>query len=293
MVNAELIQRRSTHPAPRIIEESLRDLGWVEGKNVQLLWKSAEGRPERRPGIIDEFVRMPVDVLVVFNNESSRIALQRTRTIPIVATGGFLVEQGLVASLARPGGNLTGLSWEFRGSQGKLLQLLKSAAPRTTRVAFIARVGHGDFHPETLKAATDLGLSIFNVRFEGVEFERAVEEAVRQGANGLVFRGTPQMQYREVQRKVHEVCFRHRLPAMHEHLPAVESGGLMGYSVDDELPYRRIPYFIDRILKGAKPAELPIEQVDKLELRLNLGTAKELGLTFPASLITQADRVVQ
>ncbi len=292
--NADLVTLRKSHPAPRSIDEGLRELGWVEGKNVQQVWKSNENRSELSPGIIDEFVRMPVDVLVVFNPASAQIALQKTRTIPIVAVAGLFVEQGLVASLGRPGGNLTGISLDAGDFfHGKLLQLLKSAAPRITRVAFLARVGHGDFHAETHKAATALGLTIFHVRYKDAEFEHAVAEAVRQGANGLVFLGTAHLQYAHFQRKAHEVCARHRLPAMHTVLSTVETGGLRAYSLNEREYYRRVPYFIDRILKGANPAELPIEQVDRIELHLNLGTAKELGLNFPASLVTQADRVFQ
>lgn len=293
--NADLIAHRNSHPAPRIIEEGLRDLGWVDGKNVQLLWKSAEGRPERSPAIIKEFVRMPVDVLVVFNNRGAELALKETRHIPIVIiAGGSLVDRGLVSSLARPGGNLTGLSWEGTADGGKLLQLLKSAAPRVTRVAFLSFAGHGDLDRETREAAKELGLTIFNVRYEGTEFEGAVAQAVRQGANGLVFSGTAPLQWRHNQEKAHEASARYRLPAIHILLSAVESGGLMAYSslVDKDV-FRRTCYFVDRILRGAKPSELPIEQHGKFELHINVKTAKALGLTFPASLITQADRVFQ
>jgi putative ABC transport system substrate-binding protein len=293
--NADLVARRNTHPAPRIIEESLRELGWVDGKNVQLLWKSSDNHPERTPAIIEEFVRMPVDVLVVFNNRGAELALKETRHIPIVIIAGSnLVAGGLVASLARPGGNLTGLSYEGTANAGKLLQLLKDAAPRVTRVALLGAPSADDPDRETQDAARELGLVIFLVRYEGEEVESAVVQAVHQGANGLVFLGKAALQWRHVQEKAHEASARHRLPAIHAMLTAVESGGLMAYSaLIDKVVIGRASYFIDRILRGAKPSELPIEQHSKFELHLNLGTARKLGLVFPASLITRADRVFQ
>ena len=291
--NADLAARPRTDPGELLVEAGLRELGWVEGRNIELLWKSTEGRTELEPGIIDEFVRIPVDVLVVFNNRAAAVAVTKTTTIPVVMVGGFVIEQGLVASLARPGGNLTGLSWEHTSYQGKLLHLLKSAAPRVSKIAFLGRVAHGDFLPETLAAAADLRLTIFHVRYEGVEFDRAITEAVRQGANALVFLGTPQLLYRQHQQRAHELSARHGLPDMHETLAAVESGALMAYDASADEAYRRVPYFIHRILKGAKPADLPMEQCGKIELHLNLGTARTLGLTFPPTLLTQADRVFE
>ena len=287
-------------PAPRIIEEGLRARGWTPGRNIELAWKSVEGRFERWPEVVDQFIRMPVDVLVVFSDNAALAAMQRTKTLPIVMmTTGVAMRDGIVASLNRPGRNVTGISFEQPPElNGKRLALLKQAAPRVTRLAFLfdqppERVGLPTIGPITQATAHQLGMSLLGVGFKSLEeVQPAFDEALRQGANAAAVPYGIRIYMAEFQERMHELAIRHRIPLMHFVPRYVESGGLMGYGFDDLESYRRVPYYVDRILRGAAPSDLPIEQPTKFELAINLKTARAIGLTLPRSLVAQADRVI-
>ena len=296
----DLVGRVPSHPGAIAVEDGLRKLGWIDGKNIEIVWKSAEGKLERLPDLAEELVRIPVDVIVAFG-PGVAAAAQKTRSIPIVmATSSSPVEQGLVKSLARPGGNVTGLTLDAGMElNGKRLALLKAAVPKASRVAFVVQHSgplpeDAGFSPQTQGAAQALGLTLFLVTFAAPEdLERTFADAVRHGANALVFPDTPILYWRPTQDVIKQLAVRHRLPAMHSILVAPEMGALMAYAPNIMVNYQRAPYYIDRILRGAKPADLPIEQPSKFELVVNLKAAKAIGLTIPASVLTQADRVIE
>ena len=288
-------------PAPKIIEDGLRALGWIPGRNIELVWKSVDGRFERWPQVVDEFVRLPVDVLVVFSDNAALVALQRTQSIPIVMlTVGAAVRDGVVRSLGRPGTNLTGFSFEQPPQlNGKRLALLKQAAPSISSVAFLAELpdemkAHPGFSAETQAAARALGVALIGVGFKSEDqIEPAFADAVGKGANAVVVPYGIRLYKVDVQQRIHALAIRHRMPVMHYVPRNADSGGLMAYGFDDLDIYRRLPYFIDRILRGAKPSDLPIEQPTRFVLVINQRAAKAIGLAIPRSLLAQADRVIE
>lgn len=295
---AELAGSVPTPAGARAFVDGLRDRGWVDGKNIKIHWRSAEERYERRPALIEELARLPVDVLVVGGNYAVEEALQKTKTIPIVTVAvQAAVESKLVESLVRPGGNLTGLSQDPGGElQGKRLALLKQIAPKVTRVALLnAWYSRPEANlPMTLDAARELGISLFHQKIESIDgIEAAIDEAVRQGANGIFVTAAQPFSRKENQGRVHRAVERHRLPAIYLYQGSSDSGGLVTYADDPIGRYRRAAYYVDRILKGAKPGEIPIELPSRFELVVNLKAAKAIGLTIPASVLAQADRVIE
>jgi putative ABC transport system substrate-binding protein len=289
-------------PTPRwphwgVFLEELRRLGWVEGQNIQFERRSDEGRPERRTETFEELVRLHVDVLVTVSNPMARAAIGATRTIPIVMiTMGAPVEDGLVTSLSRPGGNLTGLSVDSSPEIGaKRLQLLKEVVPRGGRVTVLRaspRPGRPPLSPEIEAAARALRVALLPVFADAPDqFERAFASAARDRADALlVADNLPNLVH---SRLIVALAVRHRLPAVYPYHEFMESGGLMAYSPDMVAMFRRAATYVDKILKGAKPADLPIEQPTKFELLINLRTAKALGLTIPPSLLLRADQVIE
>lgn len=291
---ADLDRGVTAHPGPKLIEDGLRDLGWAQGRNVELLSKSAESRPERFPAIIDAFVRMPVDVLVFFGNDGAEIAMSRTKTIPIVVVGGFF--EGMVASLRRPGGNVTGIAAAVGVPYSKRLELLKAIAPQASTVAFVGPdLPDGKkptLSPQLIEACRQVGVQPVVVSFQADgQLEQAFAEARRRGANALMFATWPTLSWGDIPLKVTRLAAQHKLPAMYPLPSLAKSGGLIAYGSDDYESYRRAPYFIDRVLRGEKPAELPIEQPAKFYLNINRRAARELGLEIPPSLLIQADNV--
>jgi len=294
---------RTVNPAPRIIEDGLRQLGWVDGRNVRLIWKTAAGRYERWPDLIDEFLRMRVDVLVVFADEPAQIALKKTRTTPIVLAGmGTLLNPKVIDSMQRPGVNVTGMSIDGLDLGPKRLEMLKAAIPPLSRVAVLVHAMRApvptyrqDFiNPETQLAASKLGVSMFALEFEDIaDIPRAFSEIVSKAANGLIVGETPHMYYREWQLPIHELCIRHRLPAMWRILNSVDSGALMAYAPDILEFYRSAPRYIDKILRGGKAADIPIETPSKFEFLINLKTARAIGITIPSFVLSVADRVIE
>lgn len=287
----------------RQIDAGLRELGWIDGANVRILWKTPEGRLDRAQAIIEEFVRTPVDVLVVFTDAAGSVAVRATRTIPIVMlTTGSVVEDGLIASLARPDRNLTGLSFDApRELTGKRLGFLKAMAPRTTRVAFlIETIGTRGEHearatiPETRAAAHALGISVVPVVFESSisALDKALAQALELGADGLLVSEGVMLAVPEHQGRIHAFAARHRLPALHSIVRAADSGGLMAYGLDFPAFIARLPFFIDRILRGTKPSDLPVEQPMRFRLVINRQAARAIDLAVPQSLLVQADRAI-
>jgi putative ABC transport system substrate-binding protein len=274
--------------------QGLRELGYVEGKNFVLEYRSADGRDERFPGLAAELVRLPVDLMVTRGTPAALAAKNATGTIPVVMTGvSDPVGQGVVASLARPGGNVTGLNTLISELFGKRVGLLKELVPGATRVAVLFDMGNTS-SPSAWKevetAARSLGIQpqLFDVR-EAEDLGPAFESAIRQRADALVVGQDTLTQAN--QRLIVELAAKHRLPAIDASMEFV--GGLVIYGVNYPDHYRRAATFADKIFKGAKPADLPIEQPTKFELVINTKTAKALGLTIPPLLLLRADQVIQ
>jgi putative ABC transport system substrate-binding protein len=274
--------------------QGLRDLGYVEGRMVSLEVRSANGRTDRLPGLARELVRMKVDVLVTITSPGVRAAREATSTIPIVAGAvDDAVEQGFVASLAHPGGNVTGVSWLNTELSAKRLELLKEALPEVTRVAVLREaVGGASSIRATTTAARALRvhLQIFELRdpnelptvFAAMAKERIEALTVLPGP--LITSQIP---------GIVELASRTRLPAVFPEARFVEAGGMMSYGPNLAEMYRRAAGYVDKILKGVKPSNLPVEQPTKFESIINLKTAKALGLTIPQSLLLRADQVIE
>jgi putative ABC transport system substrate-binding protein len=276
--------------------EGLRDLGYVEGRNITIEHRSSEGKYERLPELAAELVRLRVDVIVVPATRNVVVARQATRTIPIVMAGtADAVGFGLVASLARPGGNVTGISTLGPEIVGKQLALLKEIGPGMSRVAILgnpANDGYARVLEELKLAAKSLGMSlpILNARRPD-DFEPAFTAATREHAGALfVFTDGMFLLHRT---QIVELAAKHRLPAMYGTSEFVDPGGLMAYGPSMSDGFRRAATYVDKILKGAKPGDLPIEQPTKFELAINLKTAKTLGLAIPSSLLLRADHVIE
>jgi putative tryptophan/tyrosine transport system substrate-binding protein len=279
--------------------QGLRDLGYVEGRNVVIEYRDAEGKPERLPALAAELVALKVDVIVVADTPSALAAKQATKTIPIVFTSaGDPVGSGLVTSLARPGGNVTGLSLLGPELVGKRLEQLKQAVPGVSRVAVLSQPGA--FGKRTEKdmlkgaevAARALGVQLELVEARGpADFDRAFSNMTRERADALTV--LPGAMFINERRRLVELAAKNRLPAVYPVREFVDTGGLMSYGSDAADLYRRAATYVDKILKGAKPADLPVEQPTKFELVINMKTAKALGLTIPPSLVGRADQVIE
>jgi len=284
---------------PEAFRQGLRDLGYVEGRNLVIEYRDAEGKFERLPALAAELVALKVDVIVAGPTPAALAAKQATRTIPIVfASGGDPVTDGLVTSLARPGGNVTGLSGLSPELVGKRLEHLKQAVPGVTRVAALWHPGavgertEKDMLKGAEAAARALGVRLQFVEARGPEdFDRAFSDMTRARAGALTVLTSP-MLFSERRRLV-DLAAKHRLPAVYPWREGVDAGGLMSYGTNAADMYRRVATYVDKILKGAKPADLPVEQPTKFELVMNLKTAKALGLTIPQSLLGRADELIQ
>jgi putative ABC transport system substrate-binding protein len=275
--------------------EGLRQLGYVEGQNIVIERRFSEGRYERLPALAAELVRLKVDVIVAAATTVDE-AKRTTSTIPIVMTNhGDPVGSRVVASLARPGGNVTGLSALSPALVGKQLQLLKEAVPRVSRVAVLSNPTHPS-HPTSLREAEVAARSL-KVRLQilearaPTEFAGAFSAATKESAGALLVLGDP-MFFGERTRIV-DLAAKSRLPSMGIQREYAEAGGLLAYGIDQRDSFRRAATYVDKILKGAKPADLPVEQPTKFELVINLKTAKALGLTLPQSVLGRADEVIQ
>jgi len=274
----------------------LLEYGYKEGRNITIEYRWAEGRSDRLPGLAAELVRLKVDVIVVGPPPVALAAKSATKTIPIVfAAGGSPVESGLVASLARPGGNLTGLATISPELSGKRLQLLKEAVPKASRVAVFwtpTNPAHGQALEVAEAAAQILRLQLQPVEYRTPDdFESAFEAATRERASALMVLDDP-ISFSQRARIV-GLAAKGRLPAIYGFREFAESGGLIVYGPNLPDQFRRAAGFVDKILKGARPAELPVEQPIKFELLVNLKTAKALGLTILQSILFHADETIQ
>jgi putative ABC transport system substrate-binding protein len=276
--------------------QSLRDLGWVEGQNVVFERRYAEGQYDRLSALATELARLNVDVIVTASTPPAKAAKSATTSIPIVILDpGDPVATGLVTSLARPGGNVTGVSSIAPDLAAKRLEMLKEAAPKTSRVAvlFNAAIPPAEIAMRELKAAAQvLGLQIQSVAVQGPKgFEDAFGTIAQDRADGLIVFPDP-LTFTN-QELIANFAAKSRVSSLYGAKEFVEIGGLMSYGPSYPGMFRRGAYYVDRILKGAKPADLPVEQPTKFELIINLKTAKALGLTIPQSLLQRADEVIQ
>jgi ABC-type uncharacterized transport system substrate-binding protein len=278
------------------LRAGLRDLGYVEGQNIVIEYRWAEGKYDRFPDLAAELVRLKVDIIVTGGTPSTQAAMQATKTIPIVMVGtGDPLRTGLIASLARPGGNVTGLTQLGAEVAGKRLQILKDTVPNVSRVAFLrnrASPAHVPYFNELQAAARGLRLTLQSVEVqEPYEFERAFAEMMRERPDALIVTADAIHQLRQAW--IVEFAAKRRLPALYQLKEYVEAGGLMSYGASITDNYRRAATYVDKILKGAKPSDLPVEQPTKFELVINLKTAKALGLTIPQTLLLRADQVIE
>jgi len=298
---AEMVGPVPTGRNPRAFLEGMRDLGWVDGQNIKIERRSAEGRPDRYASVVQEIVRLEVDLIVTVGGPTVRTAKQATTTIPIVMAGAVRpVESGLVKSLARPGGNVTGLSVDVSADlDGKRLELLKEAAPKVSRVTVISmspralgRAGTTSLRPETEAAARALGLKLHLVTVDAPEEYEKAFAAIARDHPHAIFGGDSTLNFGH-RGLIIDFAARQKLPAMYPSQEFAESGGMMAYGVDFADLHRRAATYVDKILKGAKPADLPVEQPTKFELVINLKAAKQIGLTIPPNVLARADKVIK
>jgi putative tryptophan/tyrosine transport system substrate-binding protein len=282
----------SRHDAFR---QGLRQLGYIEGKNFVIEERFAEGKLDRQPALAAELVSSKVDVIVVGGATGVRAAIQATSTIPIVMAfvSDDPFQAGFVASLARPGGSITGLTSISTELSGKRLELLKETIPKISRVAYL----RDPTNPATAPAETEVAAQVLRVELQLVEaqspdeFENAFRSAAKNRADAIIIQSggfftTHQM-------RIINLAAKNRLPAMYTEQDYVLAGGLMAYATSLPHLYRRAATYVDKILKGAKPADLPVEQPTKFELIINLKAAKQIGLTIPQSVLYQADKVIK
>ena len=277
--------------------DQMRQLGYVEGKNLVIEYRWADGKYDRLPDLAADLVRLRVDVIVTVGDPVILAAKEATTTIPIVmASVGDPVGRGFVASLARPGGNITGVTRLTRDLSGKRLELLKEVVPRISRVGLLSVTGpdvRGNALKEYEAAARALKIPFqaLEVSAANPDLEDAFQAAAKSRISAVVTsRNFVLVPYRK---KIADLAIKNRLPSMYELKSYVEAGGLMSYTADETESYRRAAVYVDKILKGAKPAELPIEQPTKFELVINLKTAKQIGVTIPQWVLVKADKVIK
>ena len=271
--------------------QGLRELGYVEGKNIQIEYRYAAGEAERVPEFVAELVQLKVDALVSNSSAATRVAQQTTKTIPIIMLASFdPVELGVVESLARPGGNITGLTKFSDELTGKRLELLKETVPKLSRVGVLAGV-RASKTTEALARTLNIAFVALKVSGPKPDIEGVFQAATTAQVNGLVIIGYSLINPHRKQ--IVELAIRNQLPSMFAVSTWVEAGGLMSYSPSDTEPFRRAATYVDKILKGAKPGDLPIEQPTKFEFVINLKTAKQIGLIIPPNVLARADRVIR
>ena len=277
--------------------QGLRELGYVEGKNIVIEWRFAEGKQDRQRAMAAELARLKVEVIVAVGTGDIRAAKEASATVPIVmVSGGDAVGSGLVASLARPGGNITGLATLRPELSGKRLELLKEIVPKLSRVALFASSNSAD-HAQ-LSKEVEIAAGAFGVKLQSLDiltpkdFETAFRDAAKGRAEAVLVR-VPGPILTPRRRDVAELAVKNRLPAIYENSEEVEAGGLMSYGPNANERYRRAATYVDKILKGAKPADLPVEQPTKFEFIINLKAAKQIGLTIPPNVLARADKVIR
>jgi putative ABC transport system substrate-binding protein len=289
------------------LRRELRDLGYVEGKNIIFELRNAEEKPERLPALADELVRLKVDIIIAGGPNDGLAAKKATKTIPIVFTDSPSdpVVDGLVDSLARPGGNVTGFYSMADVLAGKRLQVLKESILKLSRVAVVwypsARSGFrresGSSErqwTESQLAARQLGLQLYSMEIGNTDkYESAFKAAIKAGSAALAVTRHRLSQTNVNQKRIIELAAKYRLPAIYYREDFVESGGLMSYGADEVEPFKRVAAMVDKILKGTKPADIPVEQSTKFEFVVNLKTAKQLGVTIPPEMLARANRIIR
>jgi ABC-type uncharacterized transport system substrate-binding protein len=280
--------------AARAFRSGLHDLGWVEGQTVALEFRSADGNPEQYPGLTADLLRLPVDVILVVSTAALPAVRRATTTIPVVAaTMADPVGAGYAQSFARPGGNITGLTFQSNELVAKRVQLLKEAIPNTSQVALLWHPRPDTAPPDVYKAAAaalGLQLQVFEVR-KATDLEAIFPAMARSGARAVIFGNSPL--FAEHRQRIAAIALKHRLPTISGETGFAEAGGLMNHGPSLPANFRRAAVYVDKILKGANPAELPIEQPTTVELIINVKTAKALGLTIPPPLLLRADRIIE
>jgi putative tryptophan/tyrosine transport system substrate-binding protein len=281
----------------KAIRLALGELGYVEGQNIAVEYRYAEGKRDRFPELAAELVHLKVDIILVSTGRLTQAAKDATKTIPIVMIGlpADPIELGFVASLARPGGNITGITTLSRELGGKRLELLKEAVPKVSRIAVV-------YEPATpaavlevqeilSEAARGLGLTVRSWQVRAADgFEKVFAAINKERPDGIYVTSGPLMVANRKQ--LANLAAKSRLPSVYPRKEDVEAGGLIYYGADEVDIYRRVAIYVDRILKGAKPADLPVEQPTKFELMINLTTAKQIGVTIPQSMLYRADKVI-
>jgi len=286
----------SQAPGTEVFRRELLKLGYVEGKNIAFEYRSAEGKPDRFPDLADELVRLKVDVIVTASTVGALAAKNATRTIPIVVhVSSDPVADGLVDSLARPGWNITGVTTIAAVLAGKRLELLKETIPKLSRVAVLWNPqdpGSTQQWKESQLAGRELGLQLHSIEVSRADkLESAFQEATKARSAALAV--IPSSFITANPKRITDLAANHRLPAIFDRGEFVASGGLMSYGPDRAESYRRAAVFVDKILKGTKPADIPVEQPTKFELMINLKTAKALGLTIPPVVMMRVEKVIR
>ena len=283
-------------PGHAALREGLRALGYEEGKNLVIEYRGAEGQYDRLPAMSAELAKLKVDVLITSSTPGAHAAKQATKTVPVVvAIIGDAVAAGIVPSLARPGGNITGSQFHYVDIMVKRLELLREAVPRIARVAVVFNPANRSIDP-ALKAmeasARGRNLELQPLALKGQhDFDGAVASLAQRRTDAFIVADDPMLR-RTHARAIAELAARWRVPSVGDGAYAT-NGGLLAYAVNRIEVWRRAAFFVDKILRGAKPADLPFEQIDRIELVINLKTAKALGLTIPPSLLARADQVIE
>ena len=283
----------ATDPSSRIktFRQALQELGYFEGKNILFEYRNNEGDRSRVPGIVAELVRLKVDIIFSTQAIVIREAKQATKTIPIVmAITPDPVRSGLVNSLAHPGGNITGFTSATRDLSGKRLELLTAMIPGLSRVGILSGFGAFKDYKDAARSLK-VPLQILEVQGPTADLPRLFQVAVKERVSAIITTSVPSLSVHRKQ--IADLALQHQLPLMSESVTVVEDGGLASYDGNRDEIYRRAAIYVDKILKGAKPADLPIEQASKFELVINLKTAKQIGVTIPPNVLARADKVIK
>lgn len=288
--------RSATGPWDEAFKLGLRDFGYIEGKNVSLVYRWADGKFDRFPALAEDLVRQNVDIIVTETTPAAQAAKRATQNIPIVmAIGGDAVGTGLVASLARPGGNITGQTFIGTDLAPKWLEKLKELAPKTSRPAFLANSAIAPeiaFFNVMEPVAHELGTTIKFVDINSFkDFRDAFREMKRSRHDGFI--AAPNGGFREKRKEIVSLAAEYRIPGLYGSREFVEAGGLSSYGQDVSAMFRRTAYYVDRIINGTKPADLPVERPSKYEFLINLKAAQQIGLTIPPNVLARADKVIR
>jgi len=291
-----LAARSGSGPLDEAVRTGLRAFGYVEGQNVSYMYRWADGQFDRLAALADELVHLKVDIIVTETSAAAQAAKKATQSIPIVmASGGDAVGAGLVQSLARPGGNVTGMTFLGTDLAPKWVELLKEVAPKTSRLGFFAMSA---LSPEPIffkimePEAQKLGMTIRFFDVTGPKDYKAAFGKMKQARTDAVI-VAPNTPFAENKQQIIDLASQYHFPALYSRRDQAEAGGLIAYGQDYPEMHRRAAYYIDRILKGTKPADLPVERLAKFELTINLRTAKQLGLNIPQSILFRADKVIK